>query len=116
MITNVVLDNGLIVSASADGSIMAWSQESLTSVYAIKTAHEYSVTSLDVKRGLIISGGSGDGARIWGLHNGSFVRAVSQDRSVVFAARFLDDLAPEVFVLCIDDEDGSAKVELFKLS
>jgi len=79
---------GILLSASVDGNLRAWSPEGYTKIYSI-SAHTGAVTSLACDGSSILTGGSDGRIRLWDSKSGTLTQEVNGVSDAVYMVDFV---------------------------
>ncbi|MCJ1417181.1 hypothetical protein MMC32_003521 [Xylographa parallela] len=84
-----MVDGGTIITADADGAIIAWAIErEWRPRWTLTGAHEHAVTSLKAEGGCIVSGSSDGRVRVWEVETGRMLKEMGEKAEAVWSAGF----------------------------
>lgn len=99
-VSYVRIQDDVLVSGSADGSICVWSLEQLVAIYKL-TAHNRPITSNHFENPMALSGGKDGLAKVWDVTTGDLVKVLGQPARAVWAVT----LANEKAIIAVARED-----------
>lgn len=115
MVSHVRIQDDTLVTAGLDRKILQWSLQDYGLIHTIPEAHEFGVSSLDVKKGYILSGGSDGTVKLWQLKSTNLVGQVGTEAQAVWAACFKPG-EDESMVVALKQEDAFLDVSVISRS